>query len=162
MVRRIRTVHDDVDAGTDKGTMTKRAVRYLLMGALSLLALTGTAAIDAVTMPVNASSARVVVQPCTAKAEVRPSTFIISCGDGNSYLTKLKWSAWGSSTARADGVYTVNNCDPYCAAGKFVSSDAVVALSKPKTFKGQRFFTNLHVGYVSGPKFKSFNFALLT
>jgi hypothetical protein len=142
--------------------MSKRAVRYLLTGVLSLLAVTSCAAIGAVTVPAGASSTRVVVQSCTGKGEVRPSTFIISCGDGNSYLTKLKWSAWGSATARAVGVFTINNCDPYCAAGKFVSSDAVVTLSKPKTFKGLRFFTNLRVGYVSGPKFKSFNFALLT
>jgi len=142
--------------------MTKRGVRYLFTGVLSLLALSSTAVIDAATTPARASSTRVAVQPCVGKAEVRPSTFIISCGDGNSYLTKLKWSAWGSSTARAAGVYTLNTCEPYCAAGKFVSSDAVVTLSKPKTFKNLRLFTNLHVGYVSGPRFKSFNFALLT
>jgi hypothetical protein len=148
--------------------MTKGAVRYLLigvlglMGVLGLLALPSAAVIDAVATPLSASSTGVGVQPCAGKAEVRPSTFTISCADGNSYLTKLKWSAWGSATASAKGVYTVNTCDPYCAAGKFVSSDAVVTLSKPKTFKGQRLFTNLHVGYVSGPRFKSFNFALLT
>jgi len=141
--------------------MTNRAVRYLLTGVLGLFVVTSCAAIDAVAMPAGASSTRVVIQPCAGKAEVRPSTFTISCADGNSYLTKLKWSSWGS-TARADGVFTINNCDPYCAAGKFVSSEAVVTLSKPKAVKGQRFFTNLHVGYVSGPKFKSFNFALLT
>jgi hypothetical protein len=142
--------------------LRKRAARYVLMGALSLVAVTSCAAIDAVAIPAGASSARVAVQPCTGKGEVRPATFIIACGDGNSYLTKLKWSAWGSSTARADGVFTINNCDPYCAAGKFVSSEAAVTLSKPKLYKGLRFFTNLHVGYVSGPKFKSFSFALLT
>src|SRR3984957_10552573 len=125
--------------------MTNRAVRYLLTGVLGLFVVTSCAAIDAVAMPAGASSTRVVIQPCAGKAEVRPSTFTISCADGNSYLTKLKWSAWGSTTASADGVYTVNNCDPYCAAGKFVSSKAIVTLSKPKTFKGLRVFTNLHV-----------------
>jgi hypothetical protein len=139
-----------------------RRLRYLLMGVLSLVALSSTLALDAVTMPAGASSARVAVQACAGKAEVRPATFTIACGDGNSYLTKLKWSAWGSSTAKATGVYTVNNCDPYCAAGKFISSRAAVTLSKPKRFKGRMIFTNLHVGYVSGPKFKSYNFALLT
>jgi hypothetical protein len=139
-----------------------RGLRYLLMGVLSLVALSSTLVLDAVVMPAGASSARVAVQSCTGKAEVRPEIFTIACGDGNSYLTKLKWSAWGSSTAKATGIYTVNNCDPYCAAGKFISSNAAVTLSKPKTFKGRMIFTNLHVGYVSGPKFKSYNFALLT
>jgi hypothetical protein len=74
----------------------------------------------------------------------------------------LKLTAWGVTSAKASGVYTANNCEPYCAAGKFISSNAVVTLSKPKTVKGRRFFTNLHVGYVSGPKFKSYNFSLLT
>jgi hypothetical protein len=142
--------------------MTMRGLRYLSTGMLSLLALTMTTAFDSVTVPASASVARVVVQPCTGRAEVRPSTFVISCADGNSYLTKLKWTAWGTSSAKASAVYTANNCDPYCAAGKFVSSGAAVTLSEPKTLKGRRFFTALHVGYVSGPKFKSFNFALLT
>jgi hypothetical protein len=141
--------------------MTKRGLRYLA-SFLLLLTLSSTTAAVALTMPIDTSSTHVVVQACTGKAEVRPSSFIISCGDGNSYLTKLKWNAWGSSTARADGIFTMNNCDPYCAAGKFVSSHAAVTLSKPKSVKGVRFFTNLHVGYVSGPKFKSFSFALLT
>jgi hypothetical protein len=108
------------------------------------------------------TSASVVIQPCAGKPEVRPATFTISCGDGNSYLTKLKWTSWTSTSAKATGTYTVNNCDPYCAAGKFISSQAAVTLSKPKNAKSYRFFTNLHVAYVSGPKFKTFNFALLT
>jgi hypothetical protein len=139
-----------------------RGVRYLAMGMLALVAFSGTTARDAVTVSVGASSARVSVQACTGRAEVRPSTFTIACGDGNSYLTKLKWTAWGTSTAKASGTYTVNNCEPYCAAGKFISSKAAVTLSKPKTVKGRRLFTTLHVGYVSGPKFKSYNFSLLT
>jgi hypothetical protein len=142
--------------------ITRRGVRNVVVGVVSMFALTTPVAIDAVSLPASASAMRVVVQTCTGKAAVRPATFTISCGDGNSYLTKLKWSAWGTSTARAAGVYTVNDCDPYCAAGKFVSSQAIVTLSKPKIFKGLRLFTNLRVGYVSGPKFKSFNFALLT
>lgn len=141
--------------------MTMRVLRYLLTGMLSLLAMTTTTVFDS-TVPASAAVGRVVVQPCTGKAEVRPSTFVISCGDGNSYLTKLKWTAWGATSAKASAVYTANNCDPYCAAGKFVSSGAAVTLSAPKTLKGRRFFTALHVGYVSGSKFKSFNFALLT
>jgi hypothetical protein len=139
-----------------------RGVRYLLIAALALGALCSTTALDAVMTPAGASAGRVVIQSCAGKREVRPTTFTIACGDGNSYLTKLKWSAWGASSAKASAVYTVNNCDPYCAAGKFVSSKAEVILSKPKTVKGRRYFTSLHVGYVSGPKFTSYNFALLT
>jgi hypothetical protein len=139
-----------------------RGVRYLLLGVLALAGVTGPTVFDAATTSAGAASAHVMVLACTGKAEVRPSTFTIACGDGNSYLTKLKWTAWGSTAASASGIYTENNCDPYCAAGKFISSVAKVTLSRPKTFKGRRFFTNLHVAYVSGPKFKSYNFALLT
>jgi hypothetical protein len=134
----------------------------MLTAALALGALSGTTVLDAATTPAGAAGVRVVVQPCAGKPEVRPTSFTIACGDGNAYLTKLTWSAWGATSAEASAVYTVNNCDPYCAAGKFISSKAEVTLSKPKTVKGHRYFTNLRVGYVSGPKFKSYNFALLT
>lgn len=139
-----------------------RRVRYLLAAVVTLVALSGTTVLDALTTSAHASPASVVILACSGKAELRPSTFTIACGDGNSYLTKLKWTAWGASAAAASGIYTANNCDPYCAAGRFVSSKAAVTLSKPKNFKGRRYFTNLHVGYVSGPKFKSFDFSLLT
>ena len=139
-------------------------IRQLVCG---LVALVSTTAFGAIANQAGAAttvraSASVVIQPCAGKPEVRPPTFTISCGDGNSYLTKLKWTSWTSTTAKATGTFTENNCDPYCAAGKFISSKATVTLSKPKNAKSYRFFTNLHVAYVSGPKFKSFNFALLT
>ncbi|WP_311137219.1 hypothetical protein [Streptomyces sp. I6] len=38
---------------------------------------------------------QVVVVDCFMKAQVRPSTFLIACGDGNSGLTELEWSSWG-------------------------------------------------------------------
>jgi hypothetical protein len=137
-------------------------LRLLACGLAATAAAFGAAATQVGASASVRTSASVVIQPCAGKPVVRPTTFTISCGDANSYLTKLKWSSWGGTTAKATGIYTANNCDPYCAAGKFISSKATVTLTKPKSAKSYRFFTNLHVGYVSGPKFKSFNFALLT
>jgi len=139
-------------------------MRQLACGLVALAGVTGfgATATQAAAVTTARASASAVIQPCAGKPEVRPATFTISCADGNSYLTKLKWTSWTSTSAKATGTYTINNCDPYCAAGKFISSKATVTLSKPKSVKSNRFFTNLHVAYVSGPKFKSFNFALLT
>jgi hypothetical protein len=129
----------------------------------SVTALLGWSSLATFAVPASASGSlsSTVIQTCTGKQVTRPTTFTISCGDGNSYLTKLRWRSWSAGSAKATGIYTVNNCDPYCAAGKFVSSRATIVLSGKKVVKTRRFFTSLRVGYVSGPRFKPFNFALL-
>lgn len=99
---------------------------------------------------------------CTNKVVVKPSSFIISCADANSYLQRIHWTSWTARTAGATATYTENNCTPYCAAGKFINYPATVTLSAPRSAKGREFFTNLHVSYRSGKKSLSFNFALLT
>jgi hypothetical protein len=104
----------------------------------------------------------VAVVNCQHKAVVRPASFIISCADANRYLQQISWVSWGAKTARAHATYTENSCTPYCAAGKFVNYTATVTLSLPKTVRGKRVFTKLHVSYVSGTTTKVFDFALLT
>ncbi len=114
--------------------MTKAAT---LCAALVFAALAGTAsaAPEKVSSPPRAvaqrGSERVLVD-CSWKARVRPTDFVLACGDGNSRLTSLRWSHWGAHSAVAEGRSLVNDCDPYCAAGTFHSYPVVVRLERPE------------------------------
>ncbi len=50
----------------------------------------------------------------------RPPRLHPFSADNGAYFYGLRWSDWGEPKARARGKATVNTCDPYCAAGKYV------------------------------------------
>jgi hypothetical protein len=102
---------------------------------------------------VQQRAARPVIVDCFWHPEVRPADFLIACGDGNSRLTSLEWSHWGTNSAVAKGVNMVNDCKPYCAAGKFHSYPVIVRLDHPKPWKKhpqQRHFTQMKLTYTDG------------
>ncbi|MDT9701840.1 hypothetical protein [Streptomyces sp. P17] len=76
-----------------------------------------------------------VLVDCLWHPQVRPSEFMLACGDGNSRLASLDWSRWGTDSARAEGVNWVNDCKPYCAAGRFHAYPVTVRLDHPKPWK---------------------------
>ncbi|MCX4539454.1 hypothetical protein [Streptomyces sp. NBC_01565] len=87
----------------------------------------------------------VVVLDCFSKAHVQPDEYLLACGDGNNRLVRLRWDKWGPQSATASGVDMVNDCRPYCAAGRFHPYPVTVTLSNPKPWPGnpdvQRFTT---------------------
>lgn len=101
------------------------------------------AALTAAVIPASAhaggtSSARipdpldpVVVVDCFSQAQVRPEEYLLACGDGNNRLVDLRWDTWGPRTATATGTDMVNDCRPYCAAGRFRAYPVTVTLSDP-------------------------------
>ncbi|GGI95966.1 hypothetical protein GCM10010121_003030 [Streptomyces brasiliensis] len=76
-----------------------------------------------------------VLVDCFWHSTVRPDDFILACADGNSRLTGLQWSQWGKNSAIAEGVNVVNDCKPYCAAGKFHPYNVTVRLDGPKPWE---------------------------
>lgn len=98
------------------------------------------------------SSSGVIVLDCFAKPHVRPDSYLIACGDGNNGLVSLHWTHWGASSAVASGLDMVNDCQPYCAAGKFHSFPVTVRLDRVQPWPGhpqQRHYTELHVSYTA-------------
>ncbi|MEU6175479.1 hypothetical protein ABZ832_26670 [Streptantibioticus parmotrematis] len=98
----------------------------------------------------HTSGARPVVVDCSFKAQVRPGTYLLACADGNNGLVKLHWKSWGASSATATGTDVVNDCTPYCAAGKFHSYAVDVKLANPRAWAGhhgQQRFTTLELTY---------------
>ncbi|MFI5794934.1 hypothetical protein [Streptomyces sp. NPDC051677] len=118
---------------------TRTAV--MLCAALGLTAAVGSASAAPAASPPTVREAAVrqatdpVLVDCFSHAQVRPTAFILACGDGNSRLVSLHWDSWGPGSARATGVNVVNDCDPYCAAGAFHPYAVVVKLDRPQPWK---------------------------
>ncbi|MFJ5531824.1 hypothetical protein [Streptomyces sp. NPDC093261] len=107
------------------------------LGAVALLsAAVGTAS---AAPPAEDAAQRQPVRPvlvdCVWHAQVRPADFMIACGDGNSRLSSLHWSHWDPGSATASGINVVNDCKPYCAAGRFHSYPVVVRLGDAQPWK---------------------------
>jgi hypothetical protein len=90
-----------------------------LIVTLAALVAATTAAAAAASPPRFAGCAS-FVSP-TALGKVRPAAITLACGDGNFYVTNIRWSSWGARSAAGAGVGHLNDCTPYCAAGKFHS-----------------------------------------
>ncbi|WSB04855.1 hypothetical protein OIE54_39855 [Streptomyces sp. NBC_01794] len=102
--------------------------------------LCAAAALAAAVVPASASARapsppHVVAVDCFSKSQVRPGDFLLACGDGNNRLTALRWSSWGPKSAVGSGLDVVNDCQPYCAAGKFHSYRVTVRLDRPETWQ---------------------------
>lgn len=55
---------------------------------------------------------------CDGKGAVKPKEIVLACGDGNTFVSKIRWKKWTSTTATGVGTLTWNTCLPdNCAAG---------------------------------------------
>lgn len=84
----------------------------------------------------RASAGKTVVVNCLLKPQTRPSSFILTCADANDVLAHLHWVSWGSAAAFATGTEQINDCTPYCAAGKFINYPVLVDLWRPEPLPG--------------------------
>lgn len=66
----------------------------------------------------------------------KPSVVILACGDGNLYLTGMRWTGWNRRTVRGSGTVRYNDCIPYCAAGQLRSTAARARLSRRRWCSG--------------------------
>ncbi|KNB51389.1 hypothetical protein [Streptomyces caatingaensis] len=108
------------------------------------VALTATAAAPAAAAPTA------VVVDCAKKAQVRPGSFVIACGDGNNALASLRWAQWSGAAAVGTGRDLVNDCVPDCAEGHFHSYPVSVRLDRARPWPGHaglRHYTRLTVTY---------------
>ena len=103
--------------------------------------------------PVAAAPARPAAAPRVyncLKPQTRPGSFTLACADGNSYLSHLTWSSWTGTSAHGTGTQLVNDCVPYCAAGKFRSYPADVVFWRSEPVPGhpsQRYFSRVTLQY---------------
>ncbi|WP_435853806.1 hypothetical protein [Streptomyces misionensis] len=131
-----------------RGSVTGTTVT-LAAGALLTAAMT-TASASPPTAAARTDAPRPALVDCTWRTNVRPTDFILACGDGNSRLMGLHWKQWSPDAATAIGVNVVNDCKPYCAAGHFHGYPVTVRLQDPKPWKkqpGVRHYTLMTLTY---------------
>ncbi|MER6531468.1 hypothetical protein [Streptomyces sp. NPDC001508] len=131
----------------------RRTAIMLWAGVLLAGAATTGAAAPSARVPAGhqaRQSATPVLVDCFWHSSVRPGDFILACGDGNSRLTGLRWTQWGREAATAQGVNLVNDCKPYCAAGKFHGYPVTVRLEHPERWQrhpGLDHYTRISLTY---------------
>jgi hypothetical protein len=83
-------------------------------------------------------------------SQIRPRSIVVACGDGNFYVTGIKWSRWDATTAFGIGTGHQNDCRPDCAGGHFHTYLVSIHLSRPVACKsGRREFTRLTYRFLS-------------
>jgi hypothetical protein len=122
------------------------------IGALALAAsLPAVASATPSAAVAHAAKSHVVIVNCRGTGQIRPSSFVITCADGNDYLTGLHWSSWpvnasAGAAAFGRGSEHVNDCIPNCAQGHVHSFPVLVTLwrSEPRGgHAGQRRITRI-------------------
>jgi hypothetical protein len=122
------------------------------IGALALAAsLPAAASASPSGAAAQAAKSHVVIVNCLGAGQIRPSKFVLTCADGNDYLTGLHWTSWpvtASAGAAAFGRGTEhdNDCTPSCANGHTHSFPVLITLwrSEPRRgHAGQRRITRI-------------------
>lgn len=87
------------------------------------------------TTPVDASSDNepfVLWQCNTNKPQVKPTNYLLACGDGSDGLTGVHWTSWTPAGATGVGTEHLNNCIPNCggqAESRFVDYPVKISLT---------------------------------
>jgi hypothetical protein len=62
----------------------------------------------------------------------KPKSFVVTCADANFTVKKVKYSAYGATSAKGTGTASLNTCEPDCASGTFKSYPVKLTLSRVK------------------------------
>jgi hypothetical protein len=94
-----------------------------------------------------ASSGGVKITNCL-RASTRPKMLTLTCGDGNTVLSGLRWASFGGTSARASGTFAMNTCAPNCAQGKVVRYPVTVKAGDARSCKaGLRVYDKLTLSF---------------
>ena len=99
-----------------------------------------------------------VVITCALQPQVRPSRYVLACGDAGALIIRLSWPSWGSSAAFAAGAYSLNSCTPTCQALHFVRFPMLAALWRVVPWPGhapKRYFSRLTVIFTGNRAYRS-------
>jgi len=93
--------------------------------------------------------------PAANQLQVEPAT-IVYTGDGTGLLagasvrnrkSGITWTKWTSELALGAGFNQLNDCNPFCAGGKFHGYPVRIELWRPQTLAGALVFTRMTIFY---------------
>jgi hypothetical protein len=93
---------------------------------------------------------------CLDKAQVQPGSYVLTCADANTVLTRLAWTSWTSRLASATGTLSQNDCIPYCAAGHLHDYPVLVVFWGSAPYHGAARYTEATLIF-PGPRPQVFN-----
>jgi hypothetical protein len=97
---------------------------------------------------------------CRGSSVVKPTSFVITCADGNTELTSTHWTSWSATGATGTTTFGINLCKPYCAASPMTFlPKSRVRLSAPEVTKNGKFFSSLVVNYTLHGKATTYRFS---
>lgn len=108
--------------------------------------------------PATAAASLPVVINCAMKHQVKPTDYILNCGDGVASLVKLRWAAWGGQAAFGNGTESLRVCIPNCVNGKTVTFGVLIALWRAQPLPGHRsvrYFTRMTLIYTGNRTYKA-------
>ena len=82
--------------------------------------------------------------------EQKPEAITLTCADGGQYIEDITWNTWSASGAQGTGVYHVNECDPNCAEGDFLSAPVTIQLSDLSAYQGKSYLRTITFETTSG------------
>ncbi|HEY5266892.1 MAG TPA: hypothetical protein VIJ40_08775 [Acidimicrobiales bacterium] len=107
-----------------------------------------------------ATSTKAGIITCQGISVVEPRSFVITCADANSELTKTHWSTWTSTGASGTTTFAMNLCTPYCAASPMsYFPNSHVTLSAPVATKHGKLFSLMTVRYMLHAHAKTYRFS---
>jgi hypothetical protein len=124
----------------DRAVVSRARKQTLTFAALAIVLLSLGAIVA------SAASA-VKITNCNS-ASSRPKALTLTCGDGNTVLSKLRWSSFGGVSAQASGTFEMNTCTPNCAGGKVVRYPVAVKAGNIRKCKaGLRVYNKLSLRF---------------
>jgi hypothetical protein len=137
------------------GSLRHHARVALALSTLVAVAATPAVAAGPVLDPERRPAIYVAGDSCHGHT-VRPRTITLACADDNLYATGVSFATTGRDvygTARADASATIheNDCEPYCAAGHFLSGHGTLALSGiVRCADGRLYYSRAHYTFSRG------------
>ncbi len=107
----------------------RRLVWLMMLGALAVVPAVALA---------SSSSRQVWVTSTCHREQYKPTTIVLACANGNTFIHRLRWSKWTSTKAIGRGDEAINTCQPDCATGRVTQMAVTVALGKPGSCAGHK------------------------
>jgi hypothetical protein len=132
-------------------------------GWIVLIATLGGIIWGASTFVGHAASSTIYINNC-GSIDYQPDVIFQACADGNIGVGEIVWDRWTKDGATGVGTFTVNDCEPDCASGKYLTSRVEITLtgSKPlQKFKGKEILDHIKIEQVDKKKLPLNNLSTL-
>ena len=106
--------------------------------------------------PTAAAASLPVVIDCAMKHQVKPTSYILACGDAGAFIFKMRWASWAGQAGFGSGTYSLRVCPP-TGTCKTVTFPILAALWRVKPLPHHRtvhYFTRMTLIFTGNRAYK--------